>query len=1069
MHWIETVNTYLPALKFVTAVVVPFAIPVFAEVFSRRFSADLRCKLWLFAMFSMCAAPILYRIDVPWPVAFKPSAPAAGSLSDRDDESLYASPSGSLPRFEGQPGTEHHQTPTALLETPKSTKATESKINPASNSSRTFSWSNLYLGFACVLLCRLLYTHWRAFLFRSRSEPIENVGSHSLLQEWSRRYSITIRASGDIQVPTVVGLIRPVILLPKDTESWPADKLMAVVQHESAHISRGDIFWTTVAYVLRAAFWINPLAWIAVARITRLRELACDDIASKQAINAFSYAEHLIAIARELGVTREKSDLIASTASAIQQTELTLRLRYILDARQSRVPSSVTSTMVFAAAFGSLAAFCGAFLPSSFTATLLASDEPPVAKSTQGAVLFSGHIKDARGTPIAGVRLSPGVFDIKLNEQDRLDSEMTTNEEGYFEWRTPMVYRLHLSKYGYLSQQIEVNGPRERQIVMRDAYKIRGVVLGADSKPVIGAKVSVFIDADGAQPPRKVLTTDTKGNFEFASASSSVMNIAAIDDDGQAGTLSNASSTNSNNTIQLLPPKNVTIRVKDHTGNPVADADIILGSWNKSGVRQFTDKTNSEGEVVWPKAPSGRLVFAARRQGFRTGWTIVDSQTSATAEITLYPPLKFSCTAVDDETGESIQDFIVTRRYERKVSWYFGDEKFDDVSLNERFRSRGMIGDQSKDGLLSFVSDYAFDRMILQVHANGYQTLEDIVVSDADVSPQRNYRLTKVKHDTGTEIQVVGPDGMPASNVNVELQRTGQGSGLRFDPDDILLDRLRNPGLYLPGTYTKTGSNGKFVLPAEPKIGSIVVWGDSGCYFGSLSDMDPAKPVVLKPYSRVRIRLPLNMRQNKLANFILKKEVKVLYNGTPIPNSLSIQVNPTRGDIPDEIVVERALGGTISLVDWAMRPNQRLITENVLASFEVEPGFEVLVDLTGTSKISGKLSLPKEAKVRLEQLEIRATTQGKDHAKTYSSFVQSDGYFEFDEISAGDYTFTIPAIEVEPPEGMPRPSPYDISTLHFGIDIQESIAEGQSRDIGVVETKILKQLPRAAYGKSRNE
>ncbi len=76
------------------------------------------------------------------------------------------------------------------------------------------------------------------------------------------------------------------------------------------------------------------------------------------------------------------------------------------------------------------------------------------------------------------------------------------------------------------------------------------------------------------------------------------------------------------------------------------------------------------------QAPSGTLVLAARRQGFRTAWAILDTETSPTAEMTLYTPLEFSCTAVDSETGESITDFIVTRRYERKVSGKLEDEKF---------------------------------------------------------------------------------------------------------------------------------------------------------------------------------------------------------------------------------------------------------------------------------------------------------------------------------------------------------------------------------------------------------
>lgn len=705
----------------------------------------------------------------------------------------------------------------------------------------------------------------------------------------------------------------------------------------------------------------------------------------------------------------------------------------------------------FAAAFGSLAAFCGECLPSSITETFVATDDPPKSKTSQGAVLFAGHIRDRSGEPIAGVKLSAGYWDQSLTDQDRLASEVTTNEDGYFEWRNPLVFRLYATKFGYLSQQIDVSGPKERLIVMQDAYKIRGVVLGADSKPVAGAKVSAFIDADVAQPPRTVLTTDANGKFEYAGASKPEVNIAAFDNDGRAGTLANASSTNDNNIIQLLPPKNVTLRVKDHAGNPVPDAEVILGSWNKSGVIRLTDKSNSQGEVVWSKAPSGTLVIAARSPGLRTAWSILNTQTSATVEMTLYPPLEFSCTAVDSETGESIKDFIVARRYERKVSGRLNDEKYPEGSLPEIFRNRGTLGDRTKDGVVTFVSEYAFDKMILKVHADGYQILEDSIVSNAEVSPRRTYRLTKMKQDNATEILVVGPDGKPASNVNVQVQSPGRGGMLRSDPDEMMAENLQNPGAYL-----KTSSDGKLFLPAEPKVGTMTAWGESGWFFDNLSTFDPGKPLALEPYSRVRIRFPLNMRQNKLARFVLKKNVEVEFKGMTIENSVWIEVNTTENDIPDEIVVERSLGGTISLVDTSTRPNQRLVTENVIASFEVEPGTETLVDLTGTSKFSGNLSLPKNAKVRFEQLEIRAAMRGRDQTKTFRSFVQSNGYFEFNELPAGDYTFSVPSTEIEPPGGLPQPLPMNFGIQRLGIDIEATVTEGQTRDLGVVEAKILK-------------
>ncbi len=67
-------------------------------------------------------------------------------------------------------------------------------------------------------------------------------------------------------------------------------------------------------------------------------------------------------------------------------------------------------------------------------------------------------------------------------------------------------------------------------------------------------------------------------------------------------------------------------------------------------------------------------------------------------------------------------------------------------------------------------------------------------------------------------------------------------------------------------------------------------------------------------------------------------------------------------DLPDEIVVERALGGKISLVDASQRPNQRLVTEHVVASLKSIQEPKRLSILRERPKFSGRLSLPTRSK-----------------------------------------------------------------------------------------------------------
>ena len=50
-----------------------------------------------------------------------------------------------------------------------------------------------------------------------------------------------------------------------------------MLSHELAHIYRGDWIVQLCAELLRAAYWFNPLLWLACRRLRLESEHACDD------------------------------------------------------------------------------------------------------------------------------------------------------------------------------------------------------------------------------------------------------------------------------------------------------------------------------------------------------------------------------------------------------------------------------------------------------------------------------------------------------------------------------------------------------------------------------------------------------------------------------------------------------------------------------------------------------------------------------------------------------------------------------------------------------------------------
>lgn len=76
--------------------------------------------------------------------------------------------------------------------------------------------------------------------------------------------------------PMLVGLARPVLLLPRHLRDFAPDQQRLVIEHELTHLARRDPLWMHASFLLQAIQWFNPM----VARLGRqmawAQELGCD-------------------------------------------------------------------------------------------------------------------------------------------------------------------------------------------------------------------------------------------------------------------------------------------------------------------------------------------------------------------------------------------------------------------------------------------------------------------------------------------------------------------------------------------------------------------------------------------------------------------------------------------------------------------------------------------------------------------------------------------------------------------------------------------------------------------------
>ncbi len=104
---------------------------------------------------------------------------------------------------------------------------------------------------------------------------------------------------GNVSTPLTCGVVKPLIILPRDAREWDATRLRAVLLHESAHVRRRDCLAKHVAQASQALLWWNPLTRMMSARADQEQERACDEAVLSAGVAPEDYARALLDTARE--------------------------------------------------------------------------------------------------------------------------------------------------------------------------------------------------------------------------------------------------------------------------------------------------------------------------------------------------------------------------------------------------------------------------------------------------------------------------------------------------------------------------------------------------------------------------------------------------------------------------------------------------------------------------------------------------------------------------------------------------------------------------------------------------
>jgi beta-lactamase regulating signal transducer with metallopeptidase domain len=161
------------------------------------------------------------------------------------------------------------------------------------------------------------------------------------------RASFQLVESSAVDTPTVVGCVRPLILLPiAALANLSPAQVDAILAHELAHIRRHDYVVNLLQSVVETFLFYHPAVWWLSGRVRAEREHACDDIALTMCDDRVDYAAALAEL--ETWRTRDQSPALAATQGALLS-----RVRRILRMQTRDAPPSPgwVATLALALAF----------------------------------------------------------------------------------------------------------------------------------------------------------------------------------------------------------------------------------------------------------------------------------------------------------------------------------------------------------------------------------------------------------------------------------------------------------------------------------------------------------------------------------------------------------------------------------------------------------------------------------------------------------------------------------------------------------------------------------------------
>lgn len=201
-----------------------------------------------------------------------------------------------------------------------------------------------YLGGVALMLLRLVAGLWGGRRLRRRVQLIDDSALLAAMQRQATALGLkllpVLAYCERVTVPTVVGVLKPMILLPIAlTSGLSPEQIESVLAHELAHLRRYDHLVNLLQRVIESLLFFHPAMWWVSHRIRQEREHCCDDLVVACGAMPLDYAKSLLRVAELSRATKMCRSLAAVSLLATDGKPSNLRQRIARLLGESASPS----------------------------------------------------------------------------------------------------------------------------------------------------------------------------------------------------------------------------------------------------------------------------------------------------------------------------------------------------------------------------------------------------------------------------------------------------------------------------------------------------------------------------------------------------------------------------------------------------------------------------------------------------------------------------------------------------------------------------------------------------------